>query len=78
MSKVLSVKLRDDIFRDAERVRTRTRKARNAYINDAVLLYNTLWRRRYLKRQLHVESALVAAESQRVVEEFERLEDSRL
>ena len=76
MSKILSLKLRDDIFRDAERVRTRAGKARNAYINEAVHLYNTLWRRRGLKSKLHAESALVAAESREVLEEFERLEDS--
>ncbi len=76
MSKILSLKLRDDIFRDTEQVRTRAGKTRNAYINEAVHLYNTLWRRRDLKSQLRAESALVAAESRKVLEEFERLEDS--
>ena len=78
MSKTIAVKLRDDIFRDAEKARLRAVKPRNAYINDAVCLYNALWRRRELRRRLHIESALVAAESRGVLEEFERLEDRLL
>lgn len=75
MSKVLSLKLRDPVFREAERILRRSRKPRNAYFNEAIDLYNTLWRRKLLKRALVKESALVAADSSEVLEVFERLED---
>jgi hypothetical protein len=75
MSKALSVKLRDDVFAAAEAVRKRRRLPRNAYLNDAVALYNRLWERRDLARILARESRLVAAESMAVLREFERMED---
>jgi predicted transcriptional regulator len=75
MSKALSVKLRDDVFARAEAVRKRRRVPRNAYLNDAVALYNRLWERRDLAKILARESRLVAAESMAVLHEFERLED---
>ena len=75
MSKVLSLKLQDSVFRDAEEILRTSRKPRNAYFNEAINLYNKLWRRKLLKRALAKESALVSAESLEVLEAFERLED---
>lgn len=75
MSKVLSLKLQEKVFQEAEAIRRRSRKARNAYFNEAISLYNHLWKRKLLKRALAKESALVAADSLEVLEAFERLED---
>lgn len=76
MSKVLSLKLQDRVYEEAEEILRKSRKARNAYFNEAINLYNKLWKRKILKRELAKESALVAADSLEVLEAFERLEDT--
>jgi uncharacterized membrane protein len=75
MSKALSLKLREDVFRQTEEILKQRKGPRNAYLNEAIDLYNKLWMRKLLKRKLARESALVSAESLRVLEEFESLED---
>jgi len=75
MSKLLSLKLRDKVFQDAEEILRRSRKPRNAYFNEAINLYNKLWKRKLLKKILAEESAMVADESLLVLEAFELLED---
>jgi len=75
MSKLLSLKLRDKVFLDAEEILRRSRKPRNAYFNEAINLYNKLWKRKLLKKILAEESAMVADESLLVLEAFELLED---
>ncbi len=75
MSRVLSLKLQDRVYAEAEEILRTSRKARNAYFNEAINLYNKLWKRKLLKRDLAKESALVAADSMEVLETFERLEN---
>ncbi|MBI3030734.1 MAG: hypothetical protein HYY64_14605 [Candidatus Rokubacteria bacterium] len=75
MSKLLSLKLQDRVYEEAEEILRKSRKARNAYFNEAINLYNKLWKRKLLKRALAEESALVAADSMELLETFERLED---
>jgi hypothetical protein len=75
MSKPLSLKLKDDVFIEAEEIIRQNRKPRNAYFNEAINLYNKLWKRKLLKKALREESALVKDESLFVLEEFEKLED---
>ena len=75
MSKLLSLKLQDRVYEEAEEILRKSRKARNAYFNEAINLYNKLWKRKLLKRALAEESALVAADSMALLETFERLED---
>jgi len=75
MSKLLSLKLQDQVYEEAEEILRKSRKARNAYFNEAINLYNKLWKRKFLKRALAAESALVAADSMELLETFERLED---
>ena len=50
-------------------------ETRNAYFNEAINLYNKVWKRKLLKQKLAKDSALVAADSLEVLEAFERLED---
>ena len=75
MSKLLSLKLQDEVFKEAEEIIRRNRKPRNAYFNEAINLYNKLWKRKLLKKALVEESALIADESLFVLEAFELLED---
>ena len=75
MSKMLSLKLQDGVYEETEEILRQSRKARNAYFNEAINLYNKLWRRKLLKRELTKESVLVSADSLEVLEVFERLED---
>ena len=76
MSKVLSLKLQEKVFEETEEILRKSRKARNAYFNEAINLYNKLWKRKLLKKELAKESALFAADSLEVLEVFERLEDA--
>jgi hypothetical protein len=75
MSKVLSLKLQEEVFRETEEILQSLRKPRNAYLNEAINLYNKLWKRRVLKEALVQDSALVAEDSLEVLEVFEQLED---
>lgn len=75
MSKALSLKLRDEVFREAEEVLRRNRRPRNAYFNEAIALYNTLWKRKLIKKALAEESAVVAENSLEVLRAFEQIED---
>lgn len=73
--KTLSLKLRDDIFEEAERVVHSLRVPRNAYINQALEFYNRLHRRKRLRQRLHQESFLVRESSMKTLELMEGLED---
>lgn len=73
--KVLSLKLDDDIYEDAEKMTAKLKLARNRYINDAVRLYNAFNSRRLLKKELARESRLARKDSLEVLHEFERMID---
>jgi len=76
MSKILSLKLRDNIFQETETIIKQGNVARNKYINEALDFYNQLQKRRLMKQKLAKESSLVASNSLEVLEEFELLEDT--
>ena len=73
--KTLSLKLDDSIFKETEQVLSQIKKPRNRYINEALLYYNRLQRKRLLEKKLNAESKLVRDESLRVLAEFENLDD---
>ena len=75
MSKALSLKLKDEVFQEAEEILRRSRQPRNAYFNEAISLYNKLWKRKLLKKALAEESALVAENSMEVLQAFEQVEE---
>jgi hypothetical protein len=75
MSKNLSLKLQDKIFKETEKVLRKVKRPRNAYINEAIHFYNKLIARRLLKNKLIRESTIVAANSMAVLEEFEKFEE---
>jgi hypothetical protein len=75
MAKVLSLKLREDVFQEVEDIIRRMKTPRNTYINDAISFYNSLNRRKALQKQLIMESRAVQKNSMEVLEEFEKLEE---
>lgn len=73
--KILSLKLDDEIFNDAEEITAKLKLARNRYINEAVNIYNQFNKRRLLKSQLKKESGLTSKDSMEVMREFEKIID---
>ena len=60
---------------ETEEITTQLKISRNDYINEAVHIYNTLNKRRILKKQLAKESILTRKDSMEVLNEFEKLMD---
>jgi hypothetical protein len=75
--KVLSLKLDDQIFNEAEAITSKLKLARNRYINEAVKIFNLYNRRQLLKNQLAKESRLTSKDSMTVLYEFEKLINGR-
>ncbi|MEK6765390.1 MAG: hypothetical protein AABY49_04070 [Planctomycetota bacterium] len=75
MSKLLSLKIRDDIFLEVEKITKKKKIPGNAYINKALAFYNDLNKRGNLKEQLRHESNMVKNNSLEILDEFEKLED---
>ena len=75
MSKILSLKLRDDIYQETETISKKMHIPRNGYINAAVAFYNKLKKKALLKQELAQESRIVRDNSLEVLETFEALED---
>ncbi len=71
MSKALSLKLQEDIFKQMEEVRE---VPRNSYINRAIEFFNKLHRKRSLRKQLAKASKLTYASSMEVLKEFEAID----
>jgi metal-responsive CopG/Arc/MetJ family transcriptional regulator len=75
MSKLVSVKIDEDVFHAVERCAQRAKVSRNAYINQAIRLMNRLQERKLLGAALARESRLVYGESREVLKEFEKFQD---
>lgn len=75
MSKILCLKLREDVYQETEKVIHKMRVSRNAYINSAVEFYNKLQKRALLKKELAHESRILRDNSMEVLKAFEALED---
>ena len=78
MTKVLSLKIKGDVFEDVEAITKRLKMPRNAYINEALGFYNEYNRRKSLRNKLRRESLLTRKNSMRVLAELEKLEDDTL
>ena len=74
--KVLSLKLKEDVFNEVEHVVKKFHMSRNAYINQALDFYNRLNKRKLLRKKLKEESRAVRAGSLQVLRELEKLEDN--
>lgn len=73
--KALSLKLRDDVFKEVEEMVKKVHSSRNAYINDALAFYNRINRRKALRKQFARESRLIRASSLEVLREMDALID---
>lgn len=73
--KSISVKLREPVFMELERLTKILHENRNAYINQALDSYNKQQKRLLLAEQFKRESALVAIDSMQVLAEFDQLDD---
>jgi hypothetical protein len=72
--KIISLKIDEDVFQDTENVLEQLKKPRNRYINEALEYYNRIQKRKFLAKSLKEESAMVAAESMKVLNEFENID----
>ena len=73
--KPLSLKLKDDIYEETEKIVKKIHVPRNSYINSALFFYNKLYQRKLLKKQLAEESMAVRESSLEVLSEFEKIQD---
>ncbi len=71
--KNLSLKLKEEIYRDTEKVVKKLNIPRNSYINKAVDFYNKVNTKNMLRKKLFEESLLVSADSMQVLKEFEKI-----
>lgn len=75
MQKLISLKIKPDLFTELEKLRQKSHLPRNTYINSAIDLYNQLQRKKILKEKLAKESKWVSKDSLEVLKEFENLMD---
>lgn len=73
MSKMLSLKIKEDLFKETEEIINAIKIPRNSYINKAINFYNKMQKRNLIKNKLKQESESVASESLAVLSEFENL-----
>ncbi|HMQ79448.1 MAG TPA: hypothetical protein PKE39_08130 [Ignavibacteria bacterium] len=71
--KNLSLKLKEEIYRDTEKVVKKLKVPRNSYINKAVDFYNKVNTRNMTRKKLFEESLLVSRDSMEILHEFEKL-----
>ena len=75
MAKSISLKIDEEILKDAESEVSRLGVSRNRYINDAVAAYNKAQKRAALDEQVRKEIKLIQESSMEVLAEFEALDD---
>lgn len=71
LSKIITLKLEEDIFHEAEDLAKKMDIPLNTYINQAVAFYTRLYKRGILKKEYKKASLAVMANSMKVLKEFE-------
>jgi hypothetical protein len=71
--KNLSLKLKEDIYKDTEKVVKKLNIPRNSYINKAVDFYNKVNNKNMLRKKMFEESLLVSGDSMEILKEFEKI-----
>ncbi|MCL2327873.1 MAG: hypothetical protein FWC39_05095 [Bacteroidetes bacterium] len=71
----ISLKIDDFIFAETENILSKTKQARNRYINEALNYYNKMQKRLFLEKILRKESKAVQESSMEVVKEFEKIDN---
>lgn len=75
MSKILSLKIQEEIFKETEEILKKMDMPRNRYINRAIAYYNKLNKRRVLAKALREESMRISRDSMDALLEFEKFEE---
>lgn len=75
MSKILSLKIQEDVFKETEEILKKIDIPRNRYINRAIAYYNRLNKRRSLAKALREESMQISKDSMDALLEFEKFEE---
>jgi hypothetical protein len=78
MTKVLSLKIKSEIFDGVEVQTKRLHMPRNTYINEALEFYNAFNRRKGLRLKLQKESLLTRKNSMEILSEMEKLEEATI
>lgn len=73
--KTLSLKLDDLVYQETEQLLDKIKKPRNRYINEALLYYNRIQRKKIIAKILEAESLMVSEESLKVLKEFENIDE---
>ena len=73
--KTISLRIKESIFGETERIVASIKKPRNRYINEALDYYNNIQKRRLLEQRLKAESLLVRKNSMSVLRDFEDIEN---
>jgi hypothetical protein len=73
--KTLSLKLDDLVYQETEQLLEEIKKPRNRYINEALVYYNRIQKKKITAKRLEAESLLVSEESLKVLTEFENIEE---
>jgi hypothetical protein len=73
--KTLSLKLDDLVYQETEQLLDKIKKPRNRYINEALLYYNRIQRKKIIAKILEAESLMVSEESLKVLSEFENIDE---
>ena len=73
--KTISLRIKESIFGETERIVASIKKPRNRYINEALDYYNNIQKRRLLEQRLKTESLLVRKNSMSVLKDFEDIEN---
>ena len=68
--KMLSLKLKDEVFEELETIMQKVSLSRNAYINEAISCYNKMHRKMILGKELRRDSKLVGEDSLEAAEEW--------
>ena len=76
VSKAISLKINDNLFKATEDILEKIHEPRNSYINKAIDYYNRFIRRNILQEQYARESALIYKESLKINKEFENMDDN--
>ncbi|EON77548.1 hypothetical protein ADIS_1951 [Lunatimonas lonarensis] len=73
--RTLSIKLDDIVYEETEQLLEKIKTPRNRYINEALIYYNRIQKRKIISSLLAGESILVSEESIKVLCEFGNLDE---
>ncbi|MCX6231063.1 MAG: hypothetical protein NTZ33_05925 [Bacteroidetes bacterium] len=73
--KTLSLKLDDLVYQETEQLLDKIKKPRNRYINEALLYYNRIQKKKIIAKILEAESLMVSKESLKILTEFENIDE---